>query len=481
MVQGIDATFSLLQKQQQDRADEIARQKRDDGLTNEILGGLIKGGVAIGNAVLKNKTYDFMNTTEQRAATQLATQADNAISSIQHEWDTINNATKTPIEYLTAQVVPYMRERVKRETPDWMEGLDEVSTEYEAKIYEASKQIAQQRLDILTEARDVYEQEGMDDFSGQLEMVRNRYRVTDLGDLATQSLAGLFDGKSKKELDMEEILAYRDFIDDQDPTSRAYHGERLIKLLDDFERTGDLAMAKVTSINKMIANKKIDPTRGPVITEEVVTPVKIGSVVVLSRQTKTTDSSRQGLDGKPTVTLGDAEFSIMGDDDLTGGGSLISDSDLLSATRQAFDIQQFFQNNVTEEGQDRIIQRLESNTNPDGTANPLSFGDLTTLAKYKAVTDIVFDVVRGNITDATGARVSPNLLVNDEATKIKTAMIQRLIDVDVWAEFGTVFSMDATDPERPEVLRRAMNGLADIIAESSRITGTQPALDRGEG
>ena len=480
MVQGIDATFSLLQKQQQDRADEIARQKRDDGLTNEILGGLIKGGVAIGNAVLKNKTYDFMNTTEQRAATQLATQADTAINRIQHEWDTINNAAKTPIEYLTNQIVPHMRERVKAETPDWMEGLDEVSTEYEAKIYEASKQVAQKRLDILTEARDVYEQEGMDDFSGQLEMVRNRYRVSDLGDLATQSLAGLFDGKSKTELDMEEMLAYKDFTDAQDENSRAYHGKRLVELVDAYERTGNLAMAKVTSINKMIANKEVDPNRGPVINEEVVTPVKIGSVVVLNRQTRTTDSSRKTLDGKPTVTLGEAEFSIMGDDDLAGGGSLISDSDLLSATRQAFDIQQFIQNNVTAEGQDRIIQRLESNTNPDGTPNPLSFGDLTTTAKYKEVTDIVFDVVRGTITDETGARVSPNLLVNDEATRIKTAMIQRLIDVDVWNEFGRVFSMDPTDPERDKILKQAMNGLADIIYESGRITGTLPALDRGQ-
>lgn len=480
MVQGIDATFSLLQKQQQDRADEIARQKRDDGLTNEILGGLIKGGVAIGNAVLKNKTYDFMNTTEQRAATQLATQADTAISSIQHEWDTINNATQTPIEYLTAQVVPYMRERVKRETPDWMEGLDEVSTEYEAKIYEASKQIAQKRLDILTEARDVYEQEGMDDFSGQLEMVRNRYRVTDLGDLATQSLAGLFDGKSKKELDMEEMLAYKDFTDAQDENSRAYHGKRLIELVDAYERTGDLAMAKVTSINKMIANKEIDPTRGPVITEEVVTPVKIGSVVVLSRQTKTIDSSRKTLDGKPTVTLGEAEFSIMGDDDLTGGGSLISDSDLLSATRQTFDIQQFFQNNVTTEGQDRIIQRLESNTNPDGTANPLSFGDLTTTAKYKAVTDIVFDVIRGDITDETGARVSPNLLKDDEATKIKVALIQQLVGVEMWANYGEVSAMESNSPEKNTILRQIMDDLANIIYESGRVTGTLPALDRGQ-
>ena len=480
MVQGIDATYSLLRKQQQDRFDEIARQERDNNLTNEILGGLIKGGVAIGNAVLRNKTQDFLETTEQRAATQLATQADTAISRIQHEWDTINSQNKPALQYLTDQFVPFMRERVKAETPDWMEGLDEVSTEYEAKIYEASKQLAQKRLDILTEARDIYEQEGMDDFSGQLEMVRNRYRVTDVADFATQTLAGLFDGKSKPELDMEEILAYRDFIDDQDPTSRAYHGERLIKLLDDFERTGNLSMAKVTSVNRMIAEEKIDPSRGPIITEEEVTPMKVGTSVVLQRRTKTTDFTRKDLQGKPIVTYGEPQFSLMGDDDLTGGGSLISDTDLLSASRQAFDIQQFFQNNLTRDGQDRVIEAMEANVDADGRPSPLSFGDLTTTAKYKKVVDLVFEVVRGNITDETGARVSPNLLKDDEATRIKTAMIQRLIDVDVWAEFGTVFSMDATDPERPEVLRRAMNGLADIIAESSRITGTQPALDRGQ-
>ena len=239
-------------------------------------------------------------------------------------------------------------------------------------------------------------------------------------------------------------------------------------------------MAKVTSINKMIANKEIDPTRGPVITEEVVTPVKIGSVVVLSRQTKTIDSSRKTLDGKPTVTLGEAEFSIMGDDDLTGGGSLISDSDLLSATRQTFDIQQFFQNNVTTEGQDRIIQRLESNTNPDGTANPLSFGDLTTTAKYKAVTDIVFDVIRGDITDETGARVSPNLLKDDEATKIKVALIQQLVGVEMWANYGEVSAMESNSPEKNTILRQIMDDLANIIYESGRVTGTLPALDRGQ-
>lgn len=479
MVQGIDATFSLLQKQQQDRADEIARQKGDDGLTNEILGGLIKGGVAIGNAVLKNKTYDFMNTTEQRAATQLATQADTAISRIQHEWDTINNATTTPIEYLTDQIVPYMREQVKAETPDWMEGLDEVSTEYEAKIYEASKQVAQKRLDILTEARDVYEQEGMDDFSGQLEMVRNRYRVTDLGDLATQSLAGLFDGKSKTELDMEEILAYKDFTDAQDENSRAYHGKRLVELFDAFERTGNLAMAKVTSINKMIANKEIDPARGPVITEEVVTPVNLGGgIVVLKKQLKTKDLTRKDLQGQAIVTLGTPTFSVLDESDLEGGGSLLSKADVLSATRQAFNIQEFYQDHVKPEGQEKIILRLENNLDENGRPNPLSMADLGSLENYKAITDIVFDVITGDEVDDKGVRISPNLLVDDEKTRVKLELLKSFMQIKGYNELGATLKME-DDAERTASFMALMKEYGDLIDQTEILSGTA-VYDRGQ-
>lgn len=479
MVQGIDATYSILRKQQQDRFDEIARQERDNSLTNEILGGLIKGGVAIGNAVLRNKTQDFLNTTEQRAATQLATQADTAISRIQHEWDTINSQSKPALQYLTDQFVPFMRERVKAETPDWMEGLDEVSTEYEAKIYEASKQLAQKRLDILTEARDIYEQEGMDDFSGQLEMVRNRYRVTDVADFATQTLAGLFDGKSKQELDMEEILAYRDFIDDQDPTSRAYHGERLIKLVDDFERTGNLAMAKVTSVNRMIAEKKIDPKDGPLITEEIVTPINLGGgVVVLKKQLQTKDLTRRDLQGKAIVTLGTPTFSVLGESDLEGGGSLLSEADVLSATRSAFNIQEFYQDHVKPEGQEKIILRLENNVDENGRPDPLSMADLGSLENYKKITDIVFDVITGDDVDDKGVRVSPNLLVDDEKTRVQLELLKSFMQIKGYNELGAVLKMEEGDEKNAEYLQ-LMREYAQLIEQTEVLSGTA-VYDRGQ-
>jgi len=179
MVQGIDATFSLLQKQQQDRADELAKRQRDQDLTDTILGGLIKGGVAVGNAVLKNKTYDFLNTTEQRGATQLAAQADTNIARLQAEWAEIDAAQGlTPLEYLTQKAIPFMEQSVKANTPDWKEGLDEVG--YQSKVYAAAQEVAKERLKILTEARGIYEGQDMNNFSNQLEMVRSQYRPNSL-------------------------------------------------------------------------------------------------------------------------------------------------------------------------------------------------------------------------------------------------------------------------------------------------------------
>ena len=92
----------------------------------------------------------------------------------------------------------------------------------------------------------------------------------------------------------------------------------------------------------------------------------------------------------------------------------------------------------------------------------------------------MFDVIRGDITDETGARVSPNLLKDDEATKIKVALIQQLVGVEMWANYGEVSAMESNSPEKNTILRQIMDDLANIIYESGRVTGTLPALDRGQ-
>lgn len=186
MVQGIDATFSLLQSQQRNRIAEDRKRAERDERNAALTKLLVKGGELIGNQVLANKTLDFMNTTEQRGATQLAAQADTNIARLKAEWSEIDAAEgQTPLEYLTKKAIPFMEQSVKASTPDWKEGLDEIG--YESKVYKAAREVAEERLRVLTEARDIYEGQDMNQFSNRLELVRGRYRPNSLGDLFTVS------------------------------------------------------------------------------------------------------------------------------------------------------------------------------------------------------------------------------------------------------------------------------------------------------
>lgn len=479
MVQGIDATFSLLQKQQQDRADDIARREREQDLTDEILGGLIKGGVAIGNRILENKTYDFLNTTEQRGATQLAAQADTNIARLQAEWAEIEAAQgQTPLEYLTQKAIPFMEQSVKASTPDWKEGLDEIG--YQAKVYKAAQEVAKERLKILNEARGIYEGQDMNEFSNRLEMVRGQYRPNSLEGLFTSTFAKAFDGKSQEDLDMEEMLAYRDFIDDQDPASRAYHAKKLNALVTAYEETGNMVMAQVDAVNQMIANKELDPSRGPLIEKPILTPKSIGGTMVLVEQTETTDLSRRDLQGNPVVTYNNPTYTIV------DGSELLSSNDLLTATRSAFDLQEFYQDHVKPEGQRIIARRLRELTDENGNATPLSFGDIDSPEKYKTVADIMFEVVVGTEVDpATGEVKDPNLLNDDLESKNQAALYTELVRVDLWANYGAISQMDPNKDsngdgvtDQQEEMIKFFSHLADIRGRVDQATGVAPAIQR---
>tara|TARA_Y100000361_G_scaffold152958_1_gene173604 strand:+ start:610 stop:2058 length:1449 start_codon:yes stop_codon:yes gene_type:complete len=480
MVQGIDATFSLLQKQQQDRADELARRRRDQELSDTILSGLLKGGLAIGNAVLANKTQDFLNTTEQRAATQIAAQADNNIARFKQEWDAINGDEQfgSPLEYLTNQAIPFMEAELKAKTPKYMQGLDEVR--FQAQVRKAAQQVAQERLDILTEARDIYEGKDMNEFESRLDMTRSRYRATDLGELVTQMAAGLFDGKSAQDVDMQEMLDYKDFVDAQDPNSRAYHAKRLQELVKSYDETGDMAMAQVDATNKMIANMAIDPDRGPKTTRSFLDVKNVGGVMVLVEQLETTDMSRRDLTGKPIKTYGDPEYTIVDE------SKTITPTELLNATRSAFDLQEFYQNHLKPDGQRLVARRLRELKDDEGNSTPLSFGDIDTPEKYKIVADIMFDAVIGTEIDPeTGQVKDPNLLKNDLESKNQAALYTELLRVDLWANYGEISSMDPNKDsnndgisDQQEAMIKFFSHLSDIKGRVDQATGVAPAIQR---
>ena len=345
MVQGIDATFSLLQSQQRNRIAEDRRRAEKDERNAAIVKLLVKGGELIGNQVLANKTLDFMNTTEQRNAQALAARADSNVAYAQGIWGQIEGSNKSAKEFMMDRVDGLVRARLDSESPDWMENLDE----YESILYKRKSELADLQLKQLREARDIYEGKGMDNYENRLEMVRQQYGpANNMGDLVTSTLAGFFDGKSKEDLDREELLAYRDFIDDQEEGSRAYYAKKLQLIVDSLEEVGDMATSKAYADSMML--------REPTPEERIVTQTKktiaiVGDRAFTKTATETYDpASRFGMNQPITV-----------DEQLGGSATdLRTDEELVKVAMDSFDIAKWVDDNFTEKAIEMAEQQKDN-------------------------------------------------------------------------------------------------------------------------
>ena len=196
-----------------------------------------------------------------------------------------------------------------------------------------------------------------------------------------------------------------------------------------------MLVAQVDAVNKLIADQTIDPNRGPITTKQVLSVKNVGGTMVLVEQTETTDMSRRDLDGKAVKTYDDPTYKIVDESET------ITPTQLLNATRGAFDLQDFFQNNVKPDGQRIIIRRLRELTDENGRPAPLSFGDIDSPEKYKTVADIMFEVVVGTEVDSEGNIKDPNLLVDDLESKNMAALYAKVVDVELWATYGAISSI----------------------------------------
>ena len=186
MVQGIDATFSLLQNQQRNRIEADRKRAERDERNQALTKLLVKGGELIGNQVLANKTLDFMNSTEQQSAKALAVRADDNIAYAQGIWSQIEESNKTAKEFMMDRVDGLARARLNSESPNWMENLDD----YESILYKRKSELADLQLEQLRAARDIYEGKDMNNFENRLDMVRKQYGPTNnVGDFVTSKLA----------------------------------------------------------------------------------------------------------------------------------------------------------------------------------------------------------------------------------------------------------------------------------------------------
>jgi len=219
---------------------------------------------------------------------------------------------------------------------------------------------------------------------------------------------------------------------------------------------------------------------GPVITKPVLDVKNIGGTMVLVRQTETTDMSRKDLEGKPVKTYGTPEYTVVDESET------ITPTELLTATRSAFDLQEFYQNHVKPEGQRIIAKRLRELKDVDGKPAPISFGDIDTPEKYKTVADIMFEVVVGTEVDpATGQLKDPNLLNDDLESKNQAALYTELVRVDLWANYGSISQMDPNVDsngdgitDQQEQMIQFFSHLADIRGRVDQATGISPAIQR---
>lgn len=333
MVQGIDATFSLLQSQQRNRIEEDRKRAERDERNQALTKLLVKGGELIGNQVLANKTLDFMNTTEQQSAKALAVRADDNIAYAQGIWNQIEESNKTAKEFMMDRVDGLARARLDSESPNWMENLDD----YESILYKRKSELADLQLEQLRAARDIYEGKDMNNFENRLDMARKQYGpANNVGDFVTSKLAGLFDGKSKEDVDREELLAFRDFIDDQKEGSRAYYAKKLQLIVDNLEEVGDMATSKAYADSMMLREP---PPEERIVTTERRTIKVVDDQAFVVDSTETYDPASLFGMNKPIKT----------DEKITGDAQdLRSDSDILKVAMDSFDIAKWVDDNFTE-------------------------------------------------------------------------------------------------------------------------------------
>ena len=354
---------SLLADVRQRNRDRQKERERDErrALLASIGTNIITG---IGNKLLAQKTQDFMNSTEFNGATQVARVADNNIADFQAEWNRIENSSKDPIEYLMDKYRPIVEERMKAETDDWQEGR----TNYDGVLFKRTRELAQQQLDRLTQARSIYEDKGMDQNAVRLDMIAKKNRPATIEDFVTGSLVNFFRGKSREDLDREEILALKDFTDSQTEGSRGYYAKKLRLLKEEYDRSGDIAVSKAYA--EGMTRREADPAEK--FFTEVVTNIKtVGNKSIVYETTNTYDLSGPGGMNKAIKS----ETKMKGDPT-----SLLSDAEIVKASIDAFNPMDWVDDNFTEEAISLFYREVANNKiSPSNIKTPEEFATVASI------------------------------------------------------------------------------------------------------
>lgn len=371
---------SLLSQQRQRNDDERKRQERR---ANKALLGKIGLGIAekVGNALLAQQTEDFMNTTEFKSARQIARQGDLTISRMQKELEEIRASEKDPIAFLIEQATPLVENELASTTPY----SERNTANYTGTVYKGAKEIAEERWRILTEAEKIWQDNNLTDNEQRVLLTAKDYRPDTVSDFITAKLSSFVSGRDGQDADVREMLALKDYIDDQDEGSKGYWIEYLKNLNDEYNRSGDLDKAGKVA-RSLMANKS-DPRED---TKEIVNTelVKADDNTFFTKRITTVYNVKE--DG----TLDDSskkvtEELIRGEDGRPEIVDMRSEEDRVRAAMEMFDYEGFIDKNFTTEAKREFFSALIG-------AGADELGVIDTYEEYKVFSKSFYELATGS-------------------------------------------------------------------------------------
>jgi len=98
----------------------------------------------------------------------------------------------------------------------------------------------------------------------------------------------------------------------------------------------------------------------------------------------------------------------------------------------------------------------------------------------------MFEVVIGTEIDPeTGDIKDPNLLIDDLESKNQAALYAKIVEVDLWATYGEISSMDPKEdknkdgvPDKQEKIMAWFAHIATVGDFTKQATGVAPAIQR---
>jgi len=273
-----------------ERNDQTARQNRKRQRKEDLLAMTGSALIGVGNAYLKEKTQNFLQNKDVYDSIALHKNATKVASSSIEEMETINKSGKGHLEWQMEKMRPFFVARLKENTPDMKEGTDYFNAYVTENLTPLAQKVVDSRTEMLELARGLKDTET---FNAETVAKIQRAAPPSVGQFLTSSVANLFTGKSREEIETESLASIVNGKDMQ-------NAERLIEFQAEYNRTKDISK----SFNFARAVVPETPEEERYTTDVSFTVIKgdDGKLVQIEQKTKTDKSTGEIIQGKPSIS-----------------------------------------------------------------------------------------------------------------------------------------------------------------------------------